>query len=125
MRKMPIIFALLLATTTGATADVLAGGPVYGGTTQTTVLCYFYNAGTSPVTFATKEIIREGAGSEPLTFNNCSTLPAETICVFTANANAGATHACRAVVNPDAALIRGSIEVRNRSGTTLQLLPLR
>jgi hypothetical protein len=49
MRYVLVSAVLLTFLATAAQGEILAGGPIYGGTTQTDAVCYIFNAGGSSV----------------------------------------------------------------------------
>jgi hypothetical protein len=66
------LFAVALFTLTGiAQADILAGGPIYGGSSQVAAICYVYNTGSTALTlgpppYQRSERDRVIAGYQPL-----------------------------------------------------------
>jgi len=122
----------LITMGTAAHATTLAAGSLYGGTAQNQATCYLFNAGATAVTVKAPKIIREPGISLTLTFNDCPVSPdrlaAGAICVFAVKPIINsATHACRAVVDPDGAEVRGELDIRGGvgSGTVLQVEQLR
>ena len=128
MRRISALCLSLMIMGTAANATTLAAGGLYGGPTQGAALCYFFNAGNGTVSISGKQIFREGSGSVALTVDNCFTLVAGGICRFASTITSGATHACEAVVTPDGAHVRGTLEIRTNigpGGTPLQTEQLR
>ena len=101
MRRVPILFAALITMGTAANATTLAAGGIFGGTTQNTATCRLFNSGASAVSILTRQIIREGTGPLPLTFNFCGgALAAGAICTIQVNSIGNAvSHACKFVIN--------------------------
>ena len=122
------MFVLGLAVT--AQADILAAGTLYGGPTQNIATCYLFNAGTGPVTIVTNQIFREGGTGQPATslalaFDFCgvSLAPNSSCFIQTTIANLAA-HACKFVLSPSAADVRGGFEIRE-GNVVLQSVHLR
>ena len=124
-KKMFLTAVSLLGISVVAHADTLAAGAAYGGTAQTLANCYLYNAGTGPVTVTSNVIIREPNVSVPLTFHNCAALAAGSICAIAANIQNNVAHACRMVISPGGADVRGTLEIRDASGRILNAVELR
>jgi hypothetical protein len=133
MGRILIILVALIAMGTAAHAQTtLAAGGLFGGPTQNVALCYFYNAGTSPVTVTGGEIVQETSTVLPLAGNNCvAPLTPGKICRFFATPISTVfTHACKATITPDATDVRGTLEIRAANsggapGATLQTEQLR
>src|SRR5215216_6254148 len=93
MRMPRVLTGIILACGLAGSvqADILASGPVYGGPSQVQVACQVFNAGSTPITFVTKEIFDQltpGGGPVTLNFDNCSaSLAPNDICTFQAAAN--------------------------------------
>ena len=124
MNRILIVLAALMSMGSAANATTLATGALYGGVTQNTAFCYFYNAGQSTVSISGKQIIREFVGPVPFFIDNCGTLNAGTICRFAANIVKDSVHACKAVVDPDGSQVRGILDIR-AGGTVLKTEQLR
>ena len=113
----------LLGMGTAADARVLAGGSIYGGTSQTQGTCYLYNAGTSTVTISSRQIIREsGINLNP---TGCTTLLSNRTCAITMPIVNNRAHACRFVFTPDSADVRGAFEVRDNNLDILNSIELK
>ena len=128
MRRTLAITAILLGLNTAAHADILAAGGMYGGPTQVVAACYLFNAGTGSVNVLSNQIFREQqnlpALNLPLATDQCGALAPNSICVIAANIG-NATHACKFVVSPSAADVRGGFEVRAAGGVVLKNVDLR
>lgn len=127
--KALIVGGGLLAIGFTAQADILAGGHIYGGPTQKQAICYIYNAGTGPATITSKAIVREPGINLSFVYDSCasngSTLAAGASCGIAANIVNNLAHACRVVVSPSGADVRGSLELRTSTGTVLNNVELR
>jgi hypothetical protein len=128
MRRTLAITALLLGLSAAAHADILAAGVMYGGSTQNTAVCYLFNAGTGPVTVVSNQIFRESQPvvNLPLNFDSCgATLAPNSSCGIAVNNIAnGFAHACKFVLSPSAAAVRGVMEIR-AGATVLKNVDLR
>ncbi len=127
VRVLSALSVALLGTTAHAT--ILAGGNLYGGTNQTQVTCYLFNAGQSAVTVSVGQIIQENIGPVTLFANNCTSglLAARSICHIAAHPTSSGTYSCLFQVDPDGAEVRGVLDIRSGNGgsTVLQTTPLR
>ena len=122
------VLAGLGLLTIGATAqaDILAGGASYGGISQATATCYIYNAGSGPVTIASRTIIREPNIALTPFFSSCAaSLAAGSSCGFSASIVNNLAHSCRVVLSPSGAEVRGSMEFRSSTGDLLNSVELR
>jgi hypothetical protein len=124
MCRVLAITVLLLGLGVTAHADILAAGPLFGGSTQTVAACYLFNAGTGKVTVTSNQIIRESATNLALATDNCNVLAAGTSCRIATNIINNAAHVCKFVLSPSAADVRGTMEIRS-GGTVLQISELR
>jgi hypothetical protein len=130
MRRVLAITTMLLGLSTAADADILAAGAIYGGPTQAIAACYIFNAGTGPVAVVSNQILREvqnfPAANVALVSDQCgATLAPNSICVIAANIVNFAPHACKFVLSPSAAEVRGSFEVRTSGNVVLKNVDLR
>ncbi len=127
IRRVVAMTVCVLGLAVTAHADILAAGTLYGGPTQNIAACYLFNAGTGPVTIVTNQIFVEGqpATSLALASDSCGVSLAPnsscTIQAFIANL---AVHACKFVLSPSAAGVRGGFEIRAGNGV-LQSVDLR
>ena len=102
MRKLilpGIVFAYGMAGT--VQAATLSSGPIYGGPSQTRVVCSVINMGTAPFAFVGNNVIFSSFnGSVPLSFNDCagSLLPGG-ICTSQAVAAGNQAYACKVTTN--------------------------
>ncbi|MGH8615000.1 MAG: hypothetical protein ACREYF_24000, partial [Gammaproteobacteria bacterium] len=114
MGRILIVLAALITMGTAANAaTTLAAGGIFAGTTQNTAVCYLYNAGNSAVSVR-GSIVQQFIGPVPLTVNQCGApLAAGAICGIAAKAVNNAPYACKFVISPDGAAVRGALELRN------------
>ncbi len=126
MLRIPILLAALVGTTTGVAAATLAGGPVYGGGTQNTATCYFFNAGSGFQSIRSAQLIPQGGGPVHNDHDNCTgtNLGPNGICVIQADGiSNGVPFACKFLFSGQPAFARGELELRQGS-TVLHNLPL-
>jgi hypothetical protein len=109
MGRVLILLVALITMGTAANATILATGALFGASTQTTAICYLYNAGGSTVTVESSQIIQQNHGPITLSSNNCSALAAGAICAISANIVNNVGHACKFVISPDGAEVRGTL----------------
>ena len=117
-RKLEIskwfVAAALAGNLMAANADILSG-IMYGGSTQSYVVCYLYNAGTGSVSVTANSIYNEGSGLLPL-LNSCiGSLASGSTCPVIANTPTSGANACRVVLAPSGADMRGEMEIRSSS----------
>lgn len=114
-----VVFGMLaistLAWTNNAKADTLASGNIYGGTTQVNAFCYLFNAGPGSVTISSIEVKgHNDSGPASVVTNGCSgTLAAGAACQLKTGAATQKAYSCKAVITPDAASVRGHLDLRN------------
>jgi len=119
MRRVLAATVLLLGTSVVAHAATLASASIHGGPTQDSAFCYIFNAGTTPITFVSKEIIKESGTSLSLTFDNCSVLQPDETCLFFTSIVNNKTHACKVRINEKKTNVRGVLEIREGGATVL------
>ena len=124
MRRVLAMTVLLLGCSVVARADILATGPMYGGSTQTQAICYLFNAGTGPVTVTGNQIIREPNTNLALSVDSCGVLAAGSSCGIAAVIVNNLAHSCKFVLSPSGADVRGVMEIRS-SNAVLQNSNLR
>ena len=125
VKKVLFSMSVLLGVITVARADILAAGAAYGGPTQTSAVCYVFNAGPGPVSITSNLIIREPNVSLVLSFDTCGVLAAGASCGTAVPIVNNLAHSCRMIVSPSGADVRGSFELRDSSGRVLNNLELR
>lgn len=125
MRHALVSAALLTFLGTAAQAEILAGGPIYGGAAQTGAVCYIFNAGVSSVILGTAQIRTQNGLLKPLNANNCAaTLAARHGCAFAANIGTNVAHECQMDISSKTD-VRGNLEIRNTAGDILNNIELR
>jgi hypothetical protein len=125
MRYALVLAVLLTSLGTAAQAEILAGGPLYGGTTQTDAVCYIFNAGAAAVSLGKPQIRTQNGSLKSLSSNNCSaTLAARRGCAWAANIASNLAHECQMDVSSKTD-VRGSLEIRNSSLDILNSVELR
>jgi hypothetical protein len=110
-----------------AFAEVIAGG-LWGGRTQTEVVCYLFNVGPGSVTVSVKEVWRIDSTALKVDLNNntCNNgIKPNSGCIIGAYVPDGSAHACKFVVSPSAATIVGSMDARDVNQNILATVELR
>jgi hypothetical protein len=117
-RLLPLLGIALFAAPATGVADTLAG-VVYGGPTQSAVVCYLFNVGPGTVTVTAKTISEE-AGEVAQYGTTCSSpLGAGKTCWFGAYITLDRAYSCRAVLSPSGDNVRGSIDIRDSTAKVL------
>lgn len=125
--KTKTLFAavVLFGSAMQAHADTLAG-VMWGGPTQSAAICYLFNMGPGAVSITSKAVYAETGGTRPLGNDTCGTsLAAGAICAFGASIPSGGANACRVVLSPSGANVRGEMDIRDSSGVILNSVELR
>jgi hypothetical protein len=125
MRRLLTATVLLLGTSVAAHATILAGGPIFGGVTQTIAECWVFNAGSTAINITSSRIIRDDGVSIPLFFNSCGTLGAEDTCGIAGLINSSQLHSYTIVFPESKTNVRGSLEIRQGAPIVLINTPLR
>lgn len=127
MRSGIIALAALLGTAAAAqAADTLAAGTIYGGPTQATAVCYFYNAGNTTLSLVGPHMADANGSVLTLAVNQCgATLLPGRACGIAADIAGNQIYSCETVVSPSKANARGILEVRDSKQVTLQNIELR
>ena len=108
-----VIGAGLMSSAGVAQADLLSSDPLYGGPTQTAGHCYLYNNGAAAVTISSAQIVGSSGGAVETVLTTCSgRLAPSAFCEIKANLVTQTVYVCRAVVTPDAAFVRGALDIR-------------
>jgi len=118
LRRVLAATVLLLGSSVAADAETLATGAVYGGSTQNRATCYVFNAGSNPIHFMSKQIIRQDGTIVSLTFDNCTTLAGGRTCGIFANIVNNQAYSCKFVFPESKADVRGVLDIR-AGGTVL------
>ena len=124
------ILAALLTIGAGTAAhaqQVIAGGPLFAGPTQTTVVCYFYNSGTTNIGISGTRLATSFGNVPSFTVNECATgtVPPGRGCGIAANAVNNLPYTCKATISPNKGTTRGVLELRNSSQVSLTNVDLR
>ncbi len=112
-RQRGALAIFLLGITAAAHADILAGGPIYGGPGQDNAVCYLFNAGTGTVTVSSNQIIRLDGTVVTLDTDTCASLGPNKGCVIHGVVTDPQTYSCKMVISPSAADVRGAFELRS------------
>jgi hypothetical protein len=109
---LSLFLSMLLLSGSVTRADTLSG-VLYGGPTQTHVVCYLFNAGPGNVSVTAKTIADESAEITQYGTSCGTTLGVGKTCWFGAYIVNNRAHSCRAVLSPSGDNVRGSIDVRD------------
>jgi hypothetical protein len=126
IRKLLLAIGILLTTSMVSQAGMLACGPIYGGTNQQVAIVRVFNAGTTPITFLSKEILEVPNVVCPITGNWLPDIlnPGEQG-AFQANIAWNLQHAARLQVEGSAESVCAVMEIRTSAGTISVSMPLR
>jgi len=122
-----IVLVTLLISLTTVQADTLAG-VADGGLRQNAVICNIFNAGPGDVTITSIQILNKSGTAYQVTpgGSNCGTvLSAGTSCGYGVSVNNIGVNACRIVINPSGANVRGLMTVRDSSENVIASVELR
>lgn len=130
IRRFLLAMVMVLGASMVSHAGMLAGAPIVGNSYQNRAWVILYNAGTTPVTILSKEIILQPnvvlpiAGEYFLTDNILQ--PGHT-CSFYANITHSQAYAARVKVDGSAEALCGVLQLRDDSNNTAQvdLRPIR
>ena len=130
IRKLLLAIGILLSTSMVSHAGVLAGGPLCGhGTDQRYAFVLLYNAGTTPVTIVSKEVIALPDVILPIANDN---IPADNILLpghfgrFYCNITGSASYAARVTVEGSAEAVSGAFQIMGGSPNhSLAEVPMR
>jgi hypothetical protein len=114
------VLACILVGCGTAHAATLAGVG-YGGTSQGWATCYLFNTGSTAVSITSKGFVREFDASSPtLAYDGCGTsIAAGFVCAFQAPIDSIAGYACKVTLGSGAANVRGELELRSTSNSTI------
>jgi hypothetical protein len=124
MRTALVAVSVLCCIGTAAHADILAGGPIYGGNTQTTAVCHVFNTGSTTAAFSLVGILGENGVGLPLTRNSCSPfLHAAESCSFAATISSNSAYSCQIVLANGTSKtdLRGSFDIRDGSSILINI----
>jgi len=121
-----LVASALLSSETIVHADTLAG-VAFGGGNQSIAVCYAFNAGPGNVNVTSSSILSESGASLPIAGKNCSaSLTPGSTCYLQATTSVNnQAVACRIIVSPSAANVRGEMEIRDSSNVVLNSVELR
>lgn len=128
-RKIMAVFAAGLGTVLAGTvyaAELMAAGGLYAGQSQAVALCSIFNGGSAAITLSGFKILgSNGATALQLGTTCSSTLTAGSTCRIWTGITATDTYACRVMVGPSKAAVRGTFELRNSNQNVLGRIELR
>ncbi len=110
------------------TSQILASGAIHAAAHQFDAHCTLFNAGPNAVTVRTIQVIENPSGTVvPQLDNDCQprALGALKGCRLRVTVSQDHRYACRAIVLPNASLVRGEFELRDASDTVIQNVDLR
>jgi hypothetical protein len=120
--------AALIALGGVAQADILSGGPLYGGSPAEIngfVNCRIFNAGGYTVTVSIRQIWDNTGASVVLLSDSCGVaVAAGKYCAYTAKITGNLAFSCRAVTNATDNNVSGVIEIDNSASQPLFVIPL-
>jgi len=105
-----------------ARAELLHGGPVYGGPAAAggIVTCRVFNMGPFSSTLSAAAIFDNTGASAPLTSNTCNGLvTASKYCAFSATVAGNLAYTCRAYSSGVQDIISGTAEIRTPAGVII------
>jgi hypothetical protein len=117
----------LIALTVAAKADILSGGPVYGGPTSVggTIVCRLFNAGFFTATITSRQIWNNAGGFTAPTADSCSAgLGPQKSCEFDAPITANFAFSCRAFVSSTDEKVSGVAEIQAPTHAILNTIPM-
>ena len=121
------VLASLIGLSGIAQADILGGGPVYGGPASVggQITCRIFNYGLSSVKITTRQIWNNTNAAETLVSDMCNAaLQPTKYCAFTASIGGNLAFSCRVVATGNDVKISGVAEVKNSSSAILNTVPL-
>jgi hypothetical protein len=127
-RVVGTAIAALIALGGVAEADILSGGPLYGGASSVggVVTCRFFNTGISNVTFSSRQIWANTGSSVSLISDSCNVAIAPgKYCAYSAGITGNFAYSCRAVINGIDNNVSGEMDiVVGAPAAVLFVLPL-
>ena len=130
-RRLLTTAALLVGISATAHAGTLSTGALYGGASQHSALCGFFNAGTA-ITITAAELV-DFFGGNIVDQNNCQVTPLGPgdSCYFSGNPipsgpeGSEGTVSCQVTTNAPVGKLRGVLTIRDSSGKVLATSDLR
>lgn len=119
--------ATLIGLCGAAHADVVSGGPVYGGPASVggQITCRFFNAGVFSVTLPLRQIWTNTNLLVAPVADSCNVaLAPARYCAFTANIAGNLAYSCRAYVSGIDNNVSGVAEVKNPASAILNSVPI-
>ncbi len=124
IRLTQVALAGLIGLSGVAHADLLAGGPVYGGPGSAggQITCRIFNYGVTAVSISTRQIWSNTNVAMPFVSDTCNVAlqPAQ-YCAFTANIPGNLAFSCRLVATGTDVKLSGVAEVKNSASTILSI----
>lgn len=120
-------FAVAVGLGGAAQADMLAGGPVYGGPASIsgTVTCRVFNFGVFPVSIAVRQIFNNAGGVATLNSDSCGASLASTkSCQFSAPITGNFAFSCRIFESGNDGNVSGVAEIQAPNHSVLNTVPL-
>jgi hypothetical protein len=117
----------LIGLGTVAQAEILAGGPVYGGPSSVggSITCRVFNAGAFPMAIVSRQIFNNVGGQVALSSDSCSgSLQPTKTCAYAAPITGNLAFSCRMFEEGGDDNVRGVAEVQDSSHTVLNTVPL-
>ena len=119
---------VIVGLTTVAHAEILAGGPAYGGGASVggNVVCRLFNAGLSVAIVSFRQIYDNTGAATALSSDTCNVALAPTrSCAFAAAIGGNLAFSCRAGVYGQDEKFTGVVEIQNSSNAVLTVVPMR
>jgi hypothetical protein len=120
-------FAAAVGLGAAAQADMLSGGPVYGGPASVsgTVTCRVFNFGVFPVTIGLRQIFNNAGGLAALNSDSCGVSLASTkTCQFSAPITGNFAFSCRIFESGNDGNVSGVAEIQAPNHSVLNTVPL-
>lgn len=111
-RTLVLVAGLVAAPVASHASELLATGPIYGGSTQAVGVCYLYNSGSSSVTLSSAAIDDQNGGNVTATSTCGATLAGGASCALSATFSSLEAHFCTVTASAVKAL-RGFLDIRN------------
>lgn len=120
-------FAAAVGLGGSAQAEMLSGGPVYGGPASIsgTVTCRVFNFGAFPVTISLRQIWNNAGGLAALNSDSCGvSLGVTKTCQFSAPITGNFAFSCRIFERGDDGNVSGVAEIQAPNHSVLNTVPL-
>ena len=119
---------VIVGLTTAAHADIISGGPAYGGPASIggAMTCRLFNAGLSSATVSFRQIYDNTGAAVALSGDSCNvTLAPTKSCAFAAAIGGNLAFSCRAGISGNDENVSGVVEIQNSGGGVLTVVPMR